>query len=323
MRTGSRTRADASASARRSRPCAEGTAIACHAGQPEAGAVADDDAVRRQYLAQAAAIDQDPVGVGGADAGSPNDVSRSVSAPAQAATPGSTSRAGRPSRAARAGRPRPRRSPTTAGWRARHRRHQVGLAQHVAEAQAGAGQQLGERAHHDARRRPSSIARWPVGRRPRPTRRPSRPVRPAGRSGCGGWSATAARPGAGAARTRAPSTRPPSSAPTSAMASAPPLVSSRRSGSTPMASASAAVGVGRVRIGPQPLPGGGRAPGTGSGASGLSDCERSRTASGSSPSARATARPSPPWQPAGGTRHRASLQTCAPDQREARRPARR
>ena len=79
-----------------------------------------------------------------------------------------------------------------------------GVAQHVAEAQAGAGQQLRERSHHDARRRPSSSARWPAGRTPRPRRRPLSSAR-------GQEAARAVRvrapqrpaPRGGAARTRA------------------------------------------------------------------------------------------------------------------------
>ncbi len=190
-----------------------GTAILVHAGQAEAGAVAHDDAVGRERVAQARRARPAPSWRrragrrARARRARPTSASRSAAMPAH--QPG-RSTAARSSGSAAAASP-----PTDhAGWRARQRATRSGIGQHVAERGDPGRPGAWSAIPRPARRRPGSSARWPAGRRPRPTRRPSRRSLPAGRSGCAGSSATAGPPPRGWSANSGSTTRPPSSAAT-------------------------------------------------------------------------------------------------------------
>ena len=219
-----------SALSSRARPSGGGTAMRADPRQAEARAVADDHAERSEGVAQSGGVHEHPGGVGGVRPG------RAPAAHPRAATRSSATAAdheGRSTPASSSGRAaaretvdRPRRLPPAAAP------HRLGITQHVAHAQARDRRAASSASPRRRRRRPPGSSRpWPAGRRPRPTpaRRASGPG-PATPTGCAGWTATAARRGAGCKENSGSSTRPPSSAATRAIASAPPLVSSSRLG---------------------------------------------------------------------------------------------
>ena len=226
-------------------PASSGTAMRTWSGRPKLVQSRTTIAVRRQAVAQAAAPGTSTQGGvrrldgrGRARRSSVDELVAQVrrSPAAHAGRSTVASRSGR----AGAGQPvhRPRRLA-----RGEPRGRVVG--QHVAEAQARAGEHLGERADdHGRRRRRGSTRRWRAGRTPRPRRRRARRRRPARPVGlCGLLTATV-----GPAARRAGAER------ELGLAATPPAELGRRPGRSPRCRRwSAAAGPGR-RPSPRPAP---------------------------------------------------------------------